>query len=256
MTEKTEQIAELWDHYQLVLKVPRIAGGLPADPKLMEAWQRANWPANPAKTLKPEDPATPEEAAARSLALIAEKGEAEEVEPELPRSGWTTFARDKDNRLCIEGRLVKSMLKEAANIMKDLPVVKTALGRDKATMLRARLAERVFVIADLGLTPSMAALADAKNDPLLPLSDRTGPDEVLERPIHVMTRQGPRDALTRTDIVHDAEITCTLRVLKDGMFTEPVLKLLLTYASDNGLGADRSQGFGRFDYVLRAVTPR
>ena len=103
--------------------------------------------------------------------------------------------------------------------------------------MRARVAERIFVV-----------------EKLLPfVPEKTEPDDMLERPIHVMTAQGPRDALKRTDVLIDVEILATVRVLNDGMVTPDVLKTILDYAVVNGLGADRSQGMGTGDYVLRPI---
>lgn len=220
MTRQEEPLIH-WDYYRLVVKLEDIAGGLPVDPRLIDAWQQARW--DKAK-VRPEDPQTVEEAVANSQALVA--GLPEE-------KGWTTFARDHKGHLCLEGRQVKAALKEAANITKTLLPI-----GGKTVPLRARLAERVFVVERL--------------IPLLP--ERTEADDVLERAIHVMTAQGPRDALKRTDICKDVELVCTLKVLHDGLFTHGLLKELLGYAGQNGLGADRSQGFGCFDYVLQPAT--
>jgi hypothetical protein len=124
---------------------------------------------------------------------------------------------------------VKAMLKESANICKTLIPI-----NGKQIALRSKLAERVFVVERL--------------IPLFP--EREEPDRTVERAIHVMTAQDPRDALKRTDVVDLAELTCTLKVLRDKMITLEVLRTILAHASDNGLGADRSQGFGRFDYTI------
>jgi hypothetical protein len=38
-------------------------------------------------------------------------------------------------------------------------------------------------------------------------------------------------------------------VLKDGLFTEEILRTLLEYGQENGLGAARSQDEGKYDLV-------
>ena len=217
---KREQ-GTLWNHHRLTFHLDDIAGGLPTDARLIDAWQQARW--SKVAKLLPEDPQNPEEAAKRTRELLG---------PEVPEeAGWTTFARDDQQRLCIEGRQIKAALKESANILKTLIKI-----GDKTVPLRARLAERVFVVERLL--------------PLLP--ERQEPDDTIERAIHVMTAQGPRDALKRTDIVRKAELVCTLKVLNDGMFTHDILSTLLDHGSENGLGADRSQGFGRFTFELES----
>ncbi len=213
---------DLWTHYGLTLKLADVAGGLPTDSRMIEAWQQARWKAS-AKLL-PDDPQDAAEAATRTKELLS--GIDEEM-------GWKTFARDPEGRLCVEGRQVKAMFKEAANILK----AGFSGPNGKAVALRSRLAEQVFVVERLL--------------PLLP--HRTAPTETTERAIHVMTARGPRDALSRTDVCRDVQITCTLRVLSipGALFTESTLKSLLDYSSENGFGADRSQGMGRFEYTLR-----
>lgn len=211
--------ADIWNYHRLVLKLDNIAGGLPTDPRLIEAWQQANW--RKRAKLLPEDPQTPAEAAAGTVALL-EGVTADEA-------GWTTFARGPGGYLCVEGRQIKAMLKESANIMKSMIPI-----NGKVIPLRSKLAERVFVVERL--------------IPFLPETNE--PTRMDERPIHVMTAQGPRDAIKRSDVMELVELVCTLKVLRDGMFTVEILRQLLSHAADNGLGADRSQGYGRFDFTL------
>ena len=206
----------MWDWYSLVIKLPKIAGGIPSDPKLVEAWQRAKWP-------KGSD----EQIAGAVTQTLAELG------TEAP--GWNTFKRDREGHFCLEARQVKAMLKEAAEVTRAMLL---AQQKDAVPFfLRARLAEKVHVEGDLL--------------PFIPW--KTEPDESPEKPIHVMTARGPRDALKKVDVLWDVEVHCRLKVLADGEFTEPLLKTLLNFACDNGLGADRSQGMGTFDYGLRRV---
>ena len=219
---------DIWDYYDLVLDLIDIAGGTPVDPRLIDKWQEAHWNTQ-AKFLE-GDPLSAEEAAERTKAMVPTPAVGEE-------QGWTTFVRDDSKRLCKEGRDVKAMLKECANIMKGLIPVPNAKGVEATIPLRSRLAEHVFVVERL--------------IPLMP--ERQKADDTLEKAIHVMTAQGPRDALKRTDICRSpVSVSCTLKVLrgKPMIFTWEVLDQILFYAQENGLGADRSQGFGQFTYKL------
>jgi hypothetical protein len=211
---------EIFRHHRLTIHLSDIAGGLPADPRLVDAWQEANW--RKSAKLLPGDPADSAEAAQRT-------GELLEGIPE--EKGFTVFPRGPGGVLCIEGRQVKAALKESANILRQLVPVGTP---KKVVPLRSKLAERVFVV-----------------ERLLPFTpETTEPDDVIERAIHVMTAQGPRDAIKRSEIVKGRDLICTLKVLNDGLFTHEVLGTLLEHMAENGLGADRSQGFGRFTYEL------
>lgn len=135
---------------------------------------------------------------------------------------WTGFKADEKG-LYIETRQIKAMFKEAAN------VIRHAIGFKG--FMKARVAEKVFIYPDkvyLGVT------------------EPTGWEE---RPIHIITRQGPRSAFKRYDYVERARITFNFKVLDDGQITDEHLDAILEYAQDAGLGADRSQGMGKFDVV-------
>ena len=84
--------------------------------------------------------------------------------------------------------------------------------------------------------------------------DRKAPDGHEEKPIHVMTAQGPRDSLKRNDYVIGVTIRFEVWIYKVNAnetrhVSEEMLVLMLTHAQENGLGADRSQLHGKFDVI-------
>lgn len=84
--------------------------------------------------------------------------------------------------------------------------------------------------------------------------DRKEPDGFEEKPIHVMTPQGPRHSLKRNDYVTKASLSFEIWLYKvhpseTRYVSEELLKKLLVHAQENGLGADRSQLHGKFDVV-------
>lgn len=204
----------MWDYYDLTLHVERLAGGIPRSPQLVKRWQEAVGG-------KPED-------AAR---IIEELGEQALDEKDAVKAIWTGFLSD-EHGLYIEGRQVKAMLKESANIVKAAFPATNRSGKKTIPPLKARLAETVFV------KPNRLYLG------------RQQADAFIERPIHVMTAQGPRTALKRTDYVDDVKIDCFLKVLSESIVTERHLRGILDHAAENGLGTDRSQGLGTFEYQL------
>jgi len=157
----------------------------------------------------------------RGLGDLEEKTKAE-LADQLTEGQWQGFKKD-DNGLYIEARQVKAMLKEAANIVRHVIKFKGPM--------RARLAERLFI------TPNHISLT---------CQEATGS---IEKPIHVMTRLGPRTALKRSDYVQRPKLKFTLWLLDDGMFDRSHLEHLFNYAGEAGLGADRSQGEGQFDLL-------
>ena len=116
---------------------------------------------------------------------------------------------------------------------------------DKKIALRARVAERVFVLGMPGRSKKFI--------PLYKGGEPQGSAESLERPIHVMTARGQRTALKKTDFVNEAQLDMVLQVLNDGVITEDILRIILEHAALNGLGTDRSQGNGMFDYELKKI---
>jgi hypothetical protein len=73
----------------------------------------------------------------------------------------------------------------------------------------------------------------------------------FEKPISVMTMQGPRTSIKRAEFVENVPLHFTIRVLKDNLVTVEHIRTLLEYMSVGGIGSDRSQGSGTF--LLRGL---
>lgn len=135
------------------------------------------------------------------------------------------FKRDAKG-LYLESRILKAAIRENVNILyAGDRWGKTSKGPKSFT------AERVFPMEDrlhLG---------------------RQEPDDVLPFTGHITGPQGPRSTLTYYEFCERATISATIMVLRDEFefvhWTE-----VWNQTEENGLGAMRSQGFGRFD-VLR-----
>jgi hypothetical protein len=220
----------MWIYYDLTLHVNRLAGGIPKHPDLVKSWQEAKWPTGKVANDLAAEGITPETAADKTLEELGDNALSEEEIDKV----WTGFAMDGD-KIVLENRNIKAMFKESANIVKDMPV---AYVGGKKIALRSKLAERLFP------QPVWIPILDDIH-PDLPVAVQS-----VERPIHVVTRQGPRTALKRVDIVNRARLVCQLKVLNDKMITEGHLRAILDHASENGVGTDRSQGCGTFTYEL------
>lgn len=205
-----------WRYYKIKIHVISLAGGLPMDPNLIAAWVEAR-----NKAASRERREAIKEAHREHLPeLVEEEGERQGV----------GFAR-VDGSLAIEGRQIKAMFKEGANVIKKIvPGGKKGKG---IAALKKKVSECLFV--------------DAIYVPLI----RDGlfirePDEVIERPIHVMTARGERTSIKRVEVVNDVDLFFPVRILEGSEVTEEVMLAILDYCQVNGLGADRSQGMGRF----------
>lgn len=214
---------KFFDQYVVKLRLRDIVGGIPQNPELIEAWLSAG---NKIKSKEERDKIRD--------AHLDMLGAATDEKREGKGIG---FHRTIDGTLCIEGRQLKSMLKEAANIIKDkVPTGKTEKGKPVFGILnlKSKVADQVFVVEEF-----------------IPIG-RTKPDETREKPIHVQTPQGLRDSIKVYEICHDVEIEFTVnRFMGTGKMAVPEATLMgiLDYAQYTGLGADRSQGRGVFEVI-------
>ena len=202
-----------FDTYLVKIRVGALVGGLPKDPNMVAGWVNAT-------NKKKSD-------ADRAAIVEAHLEHLPDVEEDKKEKQGIGFARD-GGELCIEGRQVKAMLKEAANIIKNV-----APG-GPLTALKSRVADQVFV-----------------SELYIPVG-RTKPDRIVERAIHVLTPQGPRDSIKVCEVCDDVELEFTVRrMVRAGKRTvsEKVLLAILDYGQNVGLGADRSQGYGVFEIL-------
>lgn len=252
MTKKTqagEPLPGLYNRYRVTIEfLTQLEGGVPTNPDMIRNWIRAR--------MKKAGRAVGDEELERLVQEHANKAprlaEAETTEAMVADSLlWNTFARDVEGRPCFEARCVKAFFKENANILKDVLAAEAkAQGRGQKTkkdgsdggsvyntMYRAKVAEQLFV-----------------EGVYLPLMRRGEPladvDGQAEKAVHVMTMQGPRNALKRFDFIDPergpVSLAFDVRVLRDGVVTEHDLLRMLEHGQENGMGASRSQGCGRF----------
>lgn len=239
----------LWTRYSINLSFRnRLVGGIPNDPDLIKAWIGANMPAK-----AEDDKQKLAEATLMELPKLTE---------EKAEGMWTTFKEDKQG-LYLEGRCVKAMFKESANILRELLIQnenKTDKKEEKRegdeeevegsgkkaksrfTGLKSKVAERLYVEED------KIYVKDGDNKFILKASGNE------EKPIHIMTAQGPRTALKRFDYIDaPSNIIFTVRHLNDKIVDLELIKLFLEHSAWNGLGADRSQGNGLF--TVQSIDP-
>jgi hypothetical protein len=200
----------------------RIVGGVPKDPQVIEGWLRAKAGIEDAQEVRQAMLRTLSELGAdtRDNMSFDDLVRASEA---LATSKQTTGFKVGDEGLYIEGRQVKSMLKESTNVL---------FGGERwgATKKgpRAFVAERVFVEPDrlwLGVR------------------EPTGIDLMIG---HVSGPTGPRSTLGYHEYVEGAELSFRVLVVRDCIAPEQWAEIWL-HAQESGLGALRSQGYGRFN---------
>lgn len=154
-------------------------------------------------------------------------------------SPLNVFKRDEKG-LFVEGRQVKAMLRESAQ---------------RLGLLTSKRGTRQVIQHDI----HVRAPEDTESQKLYlervdahgEMNYITAPDGIDERPISVMTRQGPRTAIKRSEFVMRPHVRFDIYVLADGMGKNLVgskeLANMLDLSQWLGLGADRSQGAGCFE---------
>lgn len=210
----------------------RLMGGIPKDPKVVEGWLRAKAGITEARELAQVTARTLEENGSSlgvSPAAIAEMDpdeayaliEAASQEHAALKS--TNGFKVDEQGLYIEDRQVKAMLKESTNVL----FAGERWGKTKKGP-KAFVAERVFV------RPRRIHVGVEEPD---------GVELVVG---HVADKAGKRSTLTYHEYVEKPTIEIELEVVRDELTLEQWGQLWL-HASANGLGALRSQGYGRFD---------
>lgn len=201
----------MWKNYHVELRMEgKFAAALPKTAVEIKLMLANRMPAHPPLNFIPIDE------------LVSEVEEKVAVAEEEREYGWATFPRNEDG-LYYEGRCIRGHLKDLAGQVKDILGTKT---------LKSKVANKVYVVEDI-----------------IPL----GVKEVAGtevRFIQVMTRLGPRSTIKNIDYLERPTLVFTLKVLDDGIITREIIEALLDYGSVHGLGAERSQGWGRYSYTL------
>jgi hypothetical protein len=202
----------LYDVYRITLRtIEKLAGGVPKNPDLIRSWVEAS---TGHKDTKSEE--------------LTEAAK-EQMIDEVSEKSWNGFFRDPDKGIYIEARCVKAMFKECASVLR---ITTQKIGSKQ-------ILQHGFEVKSL----------DGGARLYLGRDQADGYDE---SPIHVVTPQGPRTAIKRVDYVENVELTFEVWVLtthaaEKRHVGEEDLKRMLALGQENGLGADRSQGQGKFE---------
>lgn len=208
--------SELYDRYRIGITIrERMDGGVPKDPKLIEQWVAAKTGHKDEETQKQVESHMPDVEAAAD---------------EVAETMWCGFKRDVEREfIFIETRQVKAMLRECCVV----------LGITKKKRGSRQVIQHGFEIKGL------------EGGSKIPINVKS--EGTHEGAIHVMTPQGPRSALKRVDYVGpDSSLVFELWVLgthhtETRHLGEKDIRRMFALAQEDGLGANRSQGSGKFD---------
>ena len=202
------------------LLVFELHGGIPTDPKKAEGWIRSKLYATD-DTVRRMVAQTMLERGVDVEALPDSEVD-QAIEDVVEMRQLNGFKRLEDV-LCIEGRQVKAMLKEAASIaVAGGHVSARGWGKTNKGMINF-LAEHIFVAEDK-----------------IPLGV-VEPSGISQRFVHTWRGSG----IQYEEYVTDAKVGFT--VLSDHDFGDKFWKMMWVLAEKNGLGASRSTGVGTFE---------
>lgn len=191
-----------------------LAGGVPSDPKVAEGWIRTKMGLTAEQQIQDMVAKTMEE---RGLS------QADAEVAVAMNKHLNGFKRTSDGELYLEGRCAKAMLKEAFSVAVDTQKIKPrGYGLNSRKGVLSFVAEHVFVL---------------ENDLL---TGRKEADHITQKFVHTFRGSG----IQYEECLKDVSLTFT--VVSDYDFTEEEWAMVWLTAEQEGLGASRSQGFGRF----------
>lgn len=217
--------AKAYPHrYAVTIHVTTLCGGTPTDPKVAESWLRS-------KVTAPDDIIREQVAKVMTERGVSSEEAAAEVDANKHLNG---FKRFPTGELYVEGRILKAALKEAANIRwsdgrwtidakgEAKVVRKAATERTPGKATRNWMAEHLFVEED---TIGLGVFE---------------PSGINQR--FVQTWRG--SGISYEEYVNAAVLSFT--VATDALFSDEIWQQLWLTAEQMGVGATRSQGFGRY----------
>lgn len=205
--------AQAWPYrFTGTMTVDRICGGTPTDPKVAEGWLRTK--------LGTTDDSLIQQQVAE---VMTERGvSADEAVAEVNKNRHLNGFKRNDNGLYIEGRQLKAAIKEAASVAGAADKIPLkSWGKTNKGLLNF-IAEHVAVVEDklyLGVTE---------------------PTGVAQRFVHTWRGAG----IQYEEYVDNAEIAFT--ILADHQFSDENWAMIWLTGEQQGIGATRSQGYGRY----------
>jgi len=216
------------------LQVRNIAGGVPSDPRVAEGWLRSK--------VSTTDQVIQEMIATTMTERGVTVDEATKIVDQLKHlNGFKRMPEDDPEAakaLYIEGRQLKAALKEAASVAVAAGKL-GARGWGKTNKgLLSYLAEHVMVVEDV------LPLRDPNSG--APVTDPTG---ITQRFVHTFRGSG----IQYEEYVELASVK--FRVKTDHDFTREQWGMIWLTGQEQGLGASRSQGYGRYSITSWELVP-
>jgi hypothetical protein len=218
----------MWTRYNIRWEfLTDLCGSVPADPALVKKWLEARKP-----TVKPPQGKSIDDIAAEVAATTFAP------EEEMEHS-FLTFQR-VNGGLANRAATIRAHLKDCATVLSSLYVGRVEKERSFAVKVKNAL----YWPPDCYWVPIL-------NRDGQPVTEPTGTRDV---PVHVMTRQGPINALKTLEYVSNAVMEFPLLILTPPsgkpVISEADLKTLMMYGGTHGYGGERSLDGGRYVFSI------
>lgn len=211
---------------------------------------------------------------------IADGNLTDDEKESIKEVSWCQFEKDAQGNLCLYHGNVKAMLREIFTTfgLTQRRPNKTTKGEANADKDLSAGGRQTFQHA-VHVDPIRIPFEHQVTDPNVPLAntpfvtfkatdgftevDESAPPPAEGQPAvirqpeagyvdkvkHIQDAAGRRSALGRHDYIRQPEMSFILKWPARGCFTEEDMKSAMAAAQEDGLGACRSQGFGKFDVI-------
>ena len=205
----------MWNKYKVTMRfINRVCGSVPQSKELVPIWLKSRMPKK-----EPDNSRSMDEIEKEVLDSIEESEEK-----------TTLSFQQNGNGMYVRGGTIKAHLKDCANQIKDAI-------KPKIKAFRSKVANKVYIDEYV-----VHLLKDGK-----PVKESDG---AFEQPVHVMTMQGPRNALKVINFIENVEMTFTLGILHDKEITIDRIREVFEYGSIHGYGGERGMGEGRYGFTI------
>lgn len=210
--------SEAWPYkFRVTLRLYNIAGGVPSNQDTAEAWLRS------------KVQGTDERIRQMALETMAERGiSLDQALEEINRNKHLNGFKRDENGLYIEGRQVKAAIKEAASVAAASGKLALTKWGKTNKYIQSFTAEHIMVVEDKIYLGRQEADGVAQS---FPENKRVG-----------------QRGIQMTEFCEDVEITFT--VMADWDFSEKEWAMIWLTGAEQGLGASRSQGWGRYSHDI------
>ncbi len=206
----------MWQKAEVTINFTgRLCGSVPLKKELVSPWLEARMPKE-----KPEEGKSMEEIKKEVIEAI------EDIEEKV------TLGFQKNGRgLFVRGGTVKAHLKDCANQIKDAikPQIKN---------FRGKVANKVYI--------EEYFIYLLKND-----KPTENEDGEFDQPVHVITQQGPRNALKTIRFLNEPSLKFHLMLMEDKEITPEKIEQVFEYGKIHGYGGERGMGEGRYSFEIK-----